>query len=116
MPRYDFQCKTCGETFEEIRSFATATDPAPCPSCGLPSPRLLRMPTLVRSSFSAPDPAASAGRAARPSDSQAGESTEPLDPTKPNAAWQMIGDGCPCCAGGRHVAPQPQAAPTGDRR
>ncbi|MGC4108445.1 MAG: zinc ribbon domain-containing protein [Thermomicrobiales bacterium] len=112
MPRYDFQCKTCGAIFEETRTFATATDPGTCPSCGHPAPRLLRMPTLVRSSFSAPDPGErSASTKAIDMDADG----QPLDPTKPHPAWRLVGDGCPCCPGGRHIASPPPAASANDR-
>ncbi|MGC4192809.1 MAG: zinc ribbon domain-containing protein [Thermomicrobiales bacterium] len=112
MPRYDFQCKTCGELFEETRSFATAADPATCPSCGQLAPRLLRMPTVLRSTFSAPEPAAaSVGGPAVRDDGV----SEPLDPTKPNPAWRMIGDGCPCCPGGRHIIPPRTGAAVAER-
>lgn len=113
MPRYDFQCKTCGETFEETRSFATATDPASCPACGQPAPRLLRMPTLVRSSFSAPDPGTSRGGTSTPGSS--GDDAGPVDPTKPHPAWRLVGDGCPCCPGGRHIVPPRPAPSPGER-
>jgi putative FmdB family regulatory protein len=109
MPRYDFQCKTCGDVFEETRSFATATEPATCPSCGQPAPRLLRMPTLVRSSFSAPD------ASERRSGQDESGSGMPLDPTKPHPAWRMVGDGCPCCPGGRHIIPPRPAPCPGER-
>ncbi|MGB3327872.1 MAG: zinc ribbon domain-containing protein, partial [Thermomicrobiales bacterium] len=110
MPRYDFQCKTCGEIFEATRTFATATDPAACPSCGQPAPRLLRMPTLVRSRFSAPDPVAAPARPSQNAPAAMAEPDEPLDPTKPHPAWRLIGDGCPCCPGGRHIVPPRPAA------
>ncbi|MDG4861349.1 zinc ribbon domain-containing protein [Streptomyces sp. T-3] len=32
MPRYDFRCRTCGDTFELSRPMAEASDPAACPS------------------------------------------------------------------------------------
>lgn len=99
MPRYDFQCKACGEIFEETRSFATATDPAGCPACGRPAPRLLRMPIVLYGGSVAPDPATE-------TTANATEDDQPLDPTKPHAAWRALGDGCPCCPGGRHIAPQ----------
>ncbi len=31
MPRYDFRCRTCGETFEVTRPMADAAAPATCP-------------------------------------------------------------------------------------
>lgn len=32
MPRYDFRCRACGDTFEVNRPMAAAGDPAPCPA------------------------------------------------------------------------------------
>ncbi|MGA4728976.1 FmdB family zinc ribbon protein [Micromonospora taraxaci] len=31
MPRYEFRCRACGDTFEVNRSMAAAGDPANCP-------------------------------------------------------------------------------------
>ncbi|MFG1873178.1 FmdB family zinc ribbon protein [Micromonospora arborensis] len=31
MPRYEFRCRACGDTFEVSRSMAAAADPATCP-------------------------------------------------------------------------------------
>jgi putative FmdB family regulatory protein len=31
MPRYDFRCRACGDTFEVNRPMRDATAPAPCP-------------------------------------------------------------------------------------
>ncbi|WP_461022573.1 FmdB family zinc ribbon protein [Thalassiella azotivora] len=32
MPRYDFRCRSCGETFEVSRPMSASSDPAPCPA------------------------------------------------------------------------------------
>ncbi|WP_327356445.1 FmdB family zinc ribbon protein [Streptomyces sp. NBC_01304] len=32
MPRYDFRCRTCGDTFELSRPMSEASDPAACPA------------------------------------------------------------------------------------
>jgi putative FmdB family regulatory protein len=32
VPRYDFRCRTCGETFEVSRPMAEASAPAACPA------------------------------------------------------------------------------------
>ncbi|MFL6054461.1 MAG: FmdB family zinc ribbon protein [Actinoallomurus sp.] len=32
MPRYDFRCRACGETFEVSRPMAEASAPASCPA------------------------------------------------------------------------------------
>ena len=81
---------------------ARASEPAACPICAAEATRLLRVPTLVRSGFSAPDPgvrAAAASSAATTSETD----DQPLDPTKPNKAWRHLGAGCPCCPGGVHI-------------
>ncbi|MFJ8041379.1 zinc ribbon domain-containing protein [Kitasatospora sp. NPDC096147] len=31
MPRYDFRCRSCGDTFELSRPMAQSNDPAVCP-------------------------------------------------------------------------------------
>ena len=31
MPRYDYRCRACGDTFEISRPMAESTAPAPCP-------------------------------------------------------------------------------------
>jgi putative FmdB family regulatory protein len=31
MPRYDFRCRACGDTFEITRPMSAAADPAVCP-------------------------------------------------------------------------------------
>ncbi|WP_405116090.1 zinc ribbon domain-containing protein [Micromonospora sp. NBC_01405] len=31
MPRYEFRCRACGDTFEINRPMARAGEPAPCP-------------------------------------------------------------------------------------
>ncbi|TDQ48761.1 FmdB family zinc ribbon protein [Actinorugispora endophytica] len=31
MPRYDFRCRACGDTFEVSRPMAAANEPAECP-------------------------------------------------------------------------------------
>ncbi|SDY05959.1 putative regulatory protein, FmdB family [Micromonospora pattaloongensis] len=31
MPRYEFRCRACGDTFEVNRPMAEASAPAPCP-------------------------------------------------------------------------------------
>ncbi|MFE6989097.1 FmdB family zinc ribbon protein, partial [Streptomyces pharetrae] len=31
MPRYEYRCRTCGDTFELSRPMAESADPASCP-------------------------------------------------------------------------------------
>jgi len=32
MPRYDFRCRQCAQTFEVTRPMSASGDPAPCPA------------------------------------------------------------------------------------
>ncbi|WP_203934206.1 FmdB family zinc ribbon protein [Virgisporangium ochraceum] len=32
MPRYDYRCRACGDTFELNRTMSEANSPAPCPA------------------------------------------------------------------------------------
>ncbi|MEV5309283.1 MULTISPECIES: zinc ribbon domain-containing protein [unclassified Streptomyces] len=32
MPRYEYRCRTCGDTFELSRPMAESADPAACPA------------------------------------------------------------------------------------
>ncbi|MER6027995.1 zinc ribbon domain-containing protein [Streptomyces sp. NPDC001851] len=32
MPRYEYRCRTCGDTFELSRPMAESSAPAPCPA------------------------------------------------------------------------------------
>jgi putative FmdB family regulatory protein len=32
MPRYEYRCRTCGDTFELSRPMAESSDPADCPA------------------------------------------------------------------------------------
>ncbi len=47
MPTYDYACPACGG-FDALRSFAQRDEPAACPDCATPSPRVLAaMPRLA---------------------------------------------------------------------
>jgi putative FmdB family regulatory protein len=37
MPIYEYVCRPCRSTFEEIRSISECETPIPCPSCALPT-------------------------------------------------------------------------------
>ena len=49
VPTYEFLCENCGP-FEQQRSFAEASDPIACPSCGLAGRRVYHMPTTRKMS------------------------------------------------------------------
>jgi putative FmdB family regulatory protein len=40
MPTYDYKCERCGD-FDALRSIAQRDQPADCPGCGHPAPRVL---------------------------------------------------------------------------
>ncbi len=47
MPTYDYACPSCGG-FDALRRFAQRDEPAACPDCGAPSPRVFTaMPRLA---------------------------------------------------------------------
>ena len=46
MPRYDYKCQECGETFE-LRQGFDADPVADCPVCGSPSHRLIHSVPVV---------------------------------------------------------------------
>ncbi len=59
VPRYEFRCKTCDDTFEVRRSMSEAGLPAPCPAGHEDTVKLLSMFASVGASAGgAPAPAA----------------------------------------------------------
>ncbi|MFJ1971037.1 zinc ribbon domain-containing protein [Streptomyces sp. NPDC087903] len=62
MPRYEFRCRTCGDTFELSRPMAASADPATCPSGHGDTVKLLSTVAVGGSSASAaPAPRAGGG-------------------------------------------------------
>ena len=62
MPRYDFRCRQCGETFEVSRPMSASGEPATCPAGHADTVKLL--PTVAvggRSGGRAPMPAGGGG-------------------------------------------------------
>ncbi|GAA4892001.1 putative FmdB family regulatory protein [Stackebrandtia albiflava] len=47
MPRYEYRCRTCAQTFELSRPMAESGDPAPCPSGHEDSVKLLSTVALA---------------------------------------------------------------------
>ena len=41
MPRYDFRCRECAETFEVTRPMSASGEPAPCPAGHVDTVKLL---------------------------------------------------------------------------
>lgn len=60
MPRYEYRCRTCGDTFELSRPMAESAAPAACPSGHDDTVKLLST-VAVGGTTSAPAPAPSTG-------------------------------------------------------
>ncbi|MEV8586558.1 zinc ribbon domain-containing protein [Streptomyces sp. NPDC051180] len=54
MPRYEFRCRTCGDTFELSRPMAESSDPASCPAGHDDTVKLLSAVAVGGSGGSAP--------------------------------------------------------------
>ena len=61
MPRYDFRCRACGETFEVSRPMTASGDPATCPSGHEDTVKLLSTVSVGGASSAAPAPAGGGG-------------------------------------------------------
>lgn len=61
MPRYDFRCRACGETFEVSRPMTASGDPATCPSGHDDTVKLLSTVSVAGASSAAAAPAAGGG-------------------------------------------------------
>ncbi|MET9676539.1 zinc ribbon domain-containing protein [Streptomyces sp. NPDC006482] len=61
MPRYDFRCRTCGDTFELSRPMAESSAPASCPAGHDDTVKLLSAVAVGGSSTAAPAQGASGG-------------------------------------------------------
>ncbi|MFF1505775.1 zinc ribbon domain-containing protein [Streptomyces sp. NPDC058326] len=60
MPRYEFRCRTCGDTFELSRPMAESSDPASCPAGHDDTVKLLSA-VAVGGSSAAPAPSGGGG-------------------------------------------------------
>ncbi|MER5306636.1 zinc ribbon domain-containing protein [Streptomyces sp. NPDC002773] len=61
MPRYEFRCRTCGDTFELSRPMAESSDPASCPAGHGDTVKLLSAVAVGGSGGSAPAPSGGGG-------------------------------------------------------
>ncbi|MFJ2511978.1 zinc ribbon domain-containing protein [Streptomyces griseoviridis] len=62
MPRYEYRCRTCGDTFELSRPMAASADPADCPAGHDDTVKLLSTVAVGGSgSASAPAPGPAGG-------------------------------------------------------
>ncbi|MFG3099087.1 zinc ribbon domain-containing protein [Streptomyces sp. NPDC048182] len=61
MPRYEYRCRSCGDTFELSRPMAESAAPAACPAGHDDTVKLLSTVAVGGSSAGAPGPAPSGG-------------------------------------------------------
>ncbi|MEU4925698.1 zinc ribbon domain-containing protein [Streptomyces yokosukanensis] len=61
MPRYEYRCRTCGDTFELSRPMAESAAPANCPAGHDDTVKLLSTVGLGGTSAQAPAPASGGG-------------------------------------------------------
>lgn len=61
MPRYEYRCRTCGDTFELSRPMAESSDPAACPAGHDDTVKLLSAVAVGGSKGSAPAPSGGGG-------------------------------------------------------
>ncbi|MFC8491759.1 zinc ribbon domain-containing protein [Streptomyces sp. NPDC057235] len=54
MPRYEYRCRTCGDTFELSRPMAESSDPAACPAGHDDTVKLLSAVAVGGSATAAP--------------------------------------------------------------
>ncbi|MEU1307666.1 zinc ribbon domain-containing protein [Streptomyces cinnamoneus] len=61
MPRYEYRCKTCGDTFELNRPMAESSAPATCPEGHGDTVKLLSTAAVTGAAAAAPRPAGGGG-------------------------------------------------------
>ncbi|MGY0023775.1 FmdB family zinc ribbon protein [Streptomyces sp. cg35] len=61
MPRYEYRCRTCGDTFELSRPMSESASPAACPAGHPDTVKLLSTVAVTGSGASSPAPAPSSG-------------------------------------------------------
>ncbi len=61
MPRYEFRCRACGDTFLVNRPMSASADPASCPQGHEDTVKLLNTIGLAGGAVSVSQPAAGAG-------------------------------------------------------
>ncbi|MEU5898355.1 MULTISPECIES: zinc ribbon domain-containing protein [Streptomyces] len=61
MPRYEYRCRSCGDTFELSRPMAESSAPATCPAGHGDTVKLLSTVAVGGSASSSPSPAAGGG-------------------------------------------------------
>ncbi|MFF7328970.1 zinc ribbon domain-containing protein [Streptomyces sp. NPDC090306] len=61
MPRYEYRCRSCGDTFELSRPMAESSAPASCPAGHEDTVKLLSTVAVAVGGSSAPAPAPQSG-------------------------------------------------------
>jgi putative FmdB family regulatory protein len=61
VPRYEFRCRACGDTFVEQRPMSASADPATCPAGHDDTVRLLSTVSVTRAGADASTPAGGGG-------------------------------------------------------
>ncbi|MEV0096916.1 zinc ribbon domain-containing protein [Streptomyces sp. NPDC050738] len=61
MPRYEYRCRSCGDTFEVSRPMAQSSDPASCPAGHDDTVKLLSAVAVGGTQGSGPAPSAGGG-------------------------------------------------------
>ncbi|NYE40553.1 FmdB family zinc ribbon protein [Streptomyces fulvorobeus] len=61
MPRYEYRCRPCGDTFEVSRPMAESSAPAPCPAGHEDTVKLLSTVAVGGAPSAAPAPAPAGG-------------------------------------------------------
>ncbi len=61
MPRYEYRCKACGDTFELNRPMAESSAPATCPEGHADTVKLLSTVAVTGAAAAAPAPRAGGG-------------------------------------------------------
>ncbi|WP_436526105.1 FmdB family zinc ribbon protein [Actinoplanes sp. HUAS TT8] len=61
MPRYDYRCRACGDTFEVSRPMIAAADPAACPQGHDDTVKLLSTVAVTGRGGAAPAPIGGGG-------------------------------------------------------
>ncbi|WP_097317764.1 FmdB family zinc ribbon protein [Paractinoplanes atraurantiacus] len=61
MPRYEFRCRACGDTFEVNRPMREASEPTDCPQGHADTVKLLSTVAVTGRTISTPTPGPSSG-------------------------------------------------------
>jgi len=99
MPTYDYRCGGCGE-FSALRPLAQWQDPADCPVCGAPAPRIVGRAPAVGALSSAFNRARAANE---------------RNAHEPRSTRTGHGMNCGCCGGGKRSAGRTRTTADGSK-